>query len=170
VDTRKNIVAQSGEQDESPRHILSEVGWNVRQVSDELHGAASIIPQLLVPGTQQLRTSMLAAWADQLMGLLAVRIVSPRVPTVRARSEEGLNSANTINGGLLAVAAEEAVLSLCPGAALCSLALRYLRPVRIGPAVATARLRNGLALVELADAGDGNRLAVTATARTFGTG
>ena len=81
------------------------------------------------------------------------------------RSEDGLNSLNTVNGGLLALVAEEAVLSLVPGATLCSLGLRYLRPVRTGPAVATARVDSGLGQVELRDAGAGDRLAMMATAR-----
>ena len=49
-----------------------------------------------------------------------------------------------------------------------SLASRYRRPVRIGPAVATADVRAGLGRVEVRDAGGGDRLAVVATTRTFG--
>ena len=86
---------------------------------------------------------------------------------VLPRSEDGLNSSNTVNGGLIALAIEEALLSLAPGTTLCSLALRYMQPVRVGPAVATATLTAGLGQAELRDAGNGNRLSVTATARTF---
>jgi acyl-coenzyme A thioesterase PaaI-like protein len=245
------------------RHILAEVGWNVRQVGDEVHGEAVIVPELHVPGRAQLRTSMLAAWADHAMGLLAARVTAPRVPVtleldvqlyrpapgggairararlvkagrsvlaatveftqdddviaegggsfmlagdpnarlpaalslgeparpalltapiaqragcvrrspgvvVLARTEDGINSTRTIHGGLLALAAEEALLSLDPAVTLCSLGLRYLRPLRHGPAVALARLRNGLGVVELSDEGDENRLAAMAMARTFG--
>jgi acyl-coenzyme A thioesterase PaaI-like protein len=244
-------------------HVLAEVGWNVHQVGDDVHGAAVIVPALHVPGRAMLRTSMLAAWADHAMGLLAARVTTPLVPVtleldvqlygpapgageIRARArllkagrsvlaasiefahgddviaegagsfmlardpsarlpavlsldepelqarltapiaqragcvrrspgvvllprmEDGINSTNTIHGGLLALAAEEALLSLDPATTLCSLGLRYLRPLRHGPAVARARMRNGLGLVELSDEGDGNRLAVMATARTFG--
>lgn len=84
------------------------------------------------------------------------------------RSEDGLNSSKTVNGGLIALVTEEAALSLSPGGSLCSLALRYLQPVRIGPAVATATVRNGLGRVELRDAGNDDRLTVLATTRTFG--
>ena len=87
---------------------------------------------------------------------------------VLPRSEDGLNASNTVNGGLIALAVEEALLSLAPGQTLCSLALRYMQPVRVGPAVATATLAAGLGQAELRDAGNGNRLSVTATARTFG--
>ena len=44
--------------------------------------------------------------------------------------------------------------------------MRYLRPVRIGPAVASAQVRAGLGRVEVRDAGSDDRLAVAAT-RTF---
>jgi len=87
---------------------------------------------------------------------------------VLPRSEDGLNSSNSVNGGLIALAAEEAVLSLVPGDTLCSLGLRYLQAVRAGPVVATARVLDGLGQVELRDAGHHDRLSVMATARTFG--
>jgi acyl-coenzyme A thioesterase PaaI-like protein len=87
---------------------------------------------------------------------------------VLPRSEDGLNASNTVNGGLIALAVEEALLSLAPGQTLCSLALRYMQPVRVGPAVATATMTAGLGQAELRDAGNGNRLAVAATARVFG--
>lgn len=248
---------------EPPRHIFTEVGWNVRVAGEELLGEAVVIAPLLVPGAPQLRVSMLATWADHLMGLVAARIVAPRVPTtleldvqllrpapgvgvVRGRGrllksgrtvvfaavdffdadeqrfavaggsfmlagdpdvrlpaqlsldrpeyparlqipiaqragccvqvpgvtrlprrEDGLNASNTINGGLLALAAEDALLSLSAGTTLCALALRYLRPVRVGPAVAAARLHDGLGMVEISDEGSDNRTAVVGTARTF---
>ncbi|HKE77425.1 MAG TPA: PaaI family thioesterase [Acidimicrobiales bacterium] len=81
------------------------------------------------------------------------------------RSADGLNAAGTVNGGLIALAVEEAALSLAPGATLTSLALRYLRPVRVGPAVATAEVRAGLGRVEVRDAGSGDRPVATATTR-----
>ncbi len=249
---------------ETRRHILAELGFTTRRVGDEIQGTASISPQMHVPGTMHLRTSILAAWADTLAGLLAVHAMAPRVPvtleldvhlyrpapasgTVRGvgktvktgrsvfvagveftseagepiaiaagsfmsapdpaaklpstlsvdapppverlcmplaerarcerrnpgvavlpRSEDGLNSSNSVNGGLIALAAEEAALSLAPGGTLCSLGLRYLQAVCVGPVVATARVLNGLGQVELRDSGHANRLSVTATARTFG--
>lgn len=87
---------------------------------------------------------------------------------VLARSEDGLNAAGTVNGGLIALVVEEAALSLTPGATLSSMALRYLRAVRSGPAVATAEVRAGLARVEVRDAGGDDRAAVTATTRAVG--
>ncbi len=87
---------------------------------------------------------------------------------VLTRSDESLNASNTLNGGLIALAAEEAALSLAPGATLASLDLRYLQSVRVGPAVAQADVRDGLGRVEVHDAGNENRLCVVATCRTFG--
>jgi acyl-coenzyme A thioesterase PaaI-like protein len=86
---------------------------------------------------------------------------------VLARSEDGLNSANTVNGGLIALAIEEAALSVEPGVTLASMALRYLRPVRVGPAVATATVHAGLGQVEVRDAGSDDRLAVHAVTQTW---
>jgi acyl-coenzyme A thioesterase PaaI-like protein len=256
-------VSVDGHQ-ETGRHILTELGFTTRRVGGEMHGTASITPEMHVLGTGHLRTSILATWTDNLAGLLAVDALAPRVPvtleldvhlyrpapasgvvrgvgrTVKAgrsvfvasveftaergepiaigagsfmaapdpgarlrgrlsvdapppdgrlampfaeragcerldpgvavlpRSEDGLNSSNTVNGGLIALAAEEAVLSLAPGDTLCSLGLRYLQAVRAGPVVATARVHDGLGQVELRDSGQGDRLSVTATARIFG--
>jgi acyl-coenzyme A thioesterase PaaI-like protein len=85
-----------------------------------------------------------------------------------AYSDDVLNASNTINGGLIALTAEEAVLSLSPpGSTLASLDLRYLQPARVGPAVASAEVRHGLGRIEVRDEGNENRLCVAATARTF---
>jgi acyl-coenzyme A thioesterase PaaI-like protein len=89
---------------------------------------------------------------------------SPGV-AVLPRSEDGLNAAGSVNGGLIALAVEEAALSLTPGTTLVSMALRYLRAVRSGPAVATAEVRSGLGRVEVRDAGGDDRPAVTAVTR-----
>jgi len=248
---------------ESSQHVLSELGFAVSQAGTDVVGEASIIPEMHVPGSHRLRTSILASWADHLSGLLAITVTTPLVPvtveldvhlfapapesgTVRCtakalkagrsvfmasvaftsgdgcpiavgggsfmvapdpslrlpttlsldgpppvqslreplaqragcerreagvavlpRSDDGLNSSNTVNGGLIALAVEEAALSLAPGATVSSLSLRYLRPVRIGPAVATAEVRSGLGQIAVRDAGNANRLSVLATARFF---
>jgi acyl-coenzyme A thioesterase PaaI-like protein len=231
---------------------------------DELLGSASIIEEMHVPGTERLRTSILATWVDQLAGLLVVDAISPRVPVtleldvhlfgpapvsgvvhgvgrivklgrsvivagadftdhegepigfgtgsfmaapderlvftsatsvdraipegsrlegpfaelagcvrqdpgvaVLARSDQVINASETVNGGLIALSVEEAALSLSPGATLASLGLRYLQPLRFGPAVARAEVRDGLGRIEVRDAGNDNRLCVMATSRTF---
>jgi acyl-coenzyme A thioesterase PaaI-like protein len=244
-------------------HILQELGFAVRPDGEELHGTASVTPYMQVPDVPCLRASILASWADMLLGMLSMRafarvsvtleldvqlyrpapgsgtvtavgrpvkagrsvfvgevefadargetfgfsaasfmaapdttLRTPRLTSLEVppqeevrlrlplaeradckrqapgtavlhKCEDGLNAAKTVHGGLIALAAEEAALSLAPGTSLSSLALRYLQPVRVGPAVATARERDGLGRVELRDSGQGNRLAVTATTRTF---
>jgi acyl-coenzyme A thioesterase PaaI-like protein len=82
------------------------------------------------------------------------------------KSPDGLNAAGTINGALLGLVAEEAVLA-AGGSSLSSLAIRYLRPVRVGPAVATATVHGEVATVEVRDAGAGDKLALVCTARVF---
>jgi acyl-coenzyme A thioesterase PaaI-like protein len=212
---------------EAIRHIVAELGFVVAPRADEIVGSAPVVPQVLVPGSTSLRTSILAAWADIAAGHLAVAVLSPRVPvtleldvhlyeerpaprTVHAvarslktgrtvgafsvdftdedgeplafaaasfmaahdpqltispevvrrksarvqtgplrlpfaeragcerrepgvavlrRSEEALNASNTVNGGLIALAVEEAVLSATPGTTLASLAMRTNRHV-----------------------------------------
>lgn len=250
------------------RHILTELRFSVQRELAEtgrLTGEADLTAFMHVPGTSQLRTSILVIWADTLGGILSLPVLRPRVPvtleldvhlyrpapgagrlsavcrTVKAgravhvvesefmdetgtvfafstgsfmaspdvsltapsagtamrllptapalsvplgeragvsrvaagvaelpMTEEGINSSNTLNGGLIAMACEEAVLSRVPaGTTLQSLAVRYLSPVRTGPAVATAEGSNGLYRVELRDDGAAGRLATLATARTF---
>lgn len=247
------------------KHVLQDLGWSVSPAGDELHGEATVVPEMHVPGTDHLRASILASWADVLAGHLAVFTRGPRVPVtleldvhlyrpppgsgiVRgecravksgrsvfvagvefvtgegdpigfaaasfmsapderltisipaadpeapaaapgrltvpfaeragcervapgvatlSHAEDVLNASNTINGGLIALAVEEAVLSLTPGTSLASLAMRYLQPARVGPVVAEAQVHDGLARVEVRDAGNDNRLCVIATCRLF---
>lgn len=256
------MAATAGTNDPSG-HVLLELGLGSERVGDELHGSAPIVAEMHVPGTDVLRTSVLATWVDTIAGLLVASVIAPRVPvtleldvhlamvprqlewvhlrgrlakvgrtvvvptvdlldgdrqpigfgaasfmvapdpslrmpegtgldgrppgTARLRMplaervgiehrgpgvvalpriDEGLNASNTVNGGLLALAVEEAALSLTPGATLSSLALRYLQPVRVGPAVATAEVQGGLGRVEVRDAGAEERCAVLATTHT----
>lgn len=248
-------------------HIMLDLGLAVSRSDADVRGVATVVPEMWVPGTTSLRTSILAAWIDQVCGISAIRVLAPRVPvtleldvhvydrlpvdgTVHAvarvlkagrsvvvcgvdvtdgdgspvaignasfmaapdpgvtlpegitddmaahttgrlrvpfaeraacerrapgvavlrRSEDGLNAAGTVNGGLIALLVEEAALSLAPGQVLTSMALRYLRAVRTGPAVATATERAGLARVEVRDEGGDDRPVVTATTRATRSG
>jgi acyl-coenzyme A thioesterase PaaI-like protein len=235
-----------------------DLSWN----GDELCGVAAVGPDVFVPGTTSVRTSVLAFWVDVTGGYLAVEAMDPLVPVtlhlevhvhrpvsdysvlrsigrviasgrtvtscavefrtdddepvaigtasfmapdpdrrlpdhlrlgrqtigglptaafadgagcertapgtaVLARSESGRNAVGSVSGALLALAVEEAALSLVPGTTLSTLSLRYVRPVRIGPAVATATMSGSIGHVEVRDAGQDDRLAVTAVTRAF---
>ncbi|HET6948911.1 MAG TPA: hotdog domain-containing protein [Acidimicrobiales bacterium] len=260
-------AAVTGGADERVRgQVLRELGFAVERAGVErLRGTAAVVPEVCVPGTALLRTSVLATWADTLTGLLAVDVVGPRVPVtlqldvdlyappagverivatasrlkvgkavfvatvdfadqrerplgrgtglfmvspdpavrmpggvnpvdalaepggplrvplaervgcvrrsgseaVLPRRVEGLNASGTVNGGLLALVVEEAALAALPGSTLASMALRFLRPVRVGPAVATAAVHGPLAEVTVRDEGRDGAVAVAATARPF---
>jgi len=80
---------------------------------------------------------------------------------------DGLNASGILDGGLLALVVEEAALSAASDSTLSSLSMRYVQPVRVGPAVAEADVRDGLGNVVVRDAGRDNRLAVIATTRAF---
>lgn len=251
------------------RHAVSDLGLSLSLVGDEVHGKATIRPELHVPGTQALRTSILAAWVDVLTGIQCIDSFEGRVPVtldlsvnlireavglgqisavtrtlkvgrsvaiaeveftgddsdqvlalgtatfmaapdtslrvasraelvagmagpypplelpfaervgcVRGalgtaclpRSDDGMNASRTINGGLIALVAEEAVLNGAPaGTTLSSMAFRYLRPARVGPVVGHATTYGDTARTEVRDAGADNRIAVLATSRAFPT-
>ena len=247
------------------RHIMRDLGFGVVGAGDEMHGSAHVVPEMWVPGTNALRTSILAAWADVAAGYIAIGLFDPgvpvtldldvhlhrpavgcdevrlvarvqkagrsvsvlsiaiaddtgdpigfahatfmaapnpslRMPTVVrdeglllphpsrlevpfaeragcdrlapgvasiAMRRDGLNASGTLNGGLLALVVEEAALSAEPDTTLSSLSMRYAQPVRVGPAVAEAEVRDGLGNVVVRDAGRDDRLAVIATTRSF---
>jgi acyl-coenzyme A thioesterase PaaI-like protein len=78
---------------------------------------------------------------------------------------DGQNATGAIQGGLVSIAAEEAILSAVePGTTLASLTMRYFRPFMIGPARATADITGAVATVELVDQGTG-KVGAIATAR-----
>jgi acyl-coenzyme A thioesterase PaaI-like protein len=99
---------------------------------------------------------------------LGVRVGCERLEGGVARmpkSARTTNALNTINGGLHSLLVEESMLSLDPQAHVISMTLRYLRPARVGPAIATATLAEGLGRVTVVDAGAGGREVVLATVR-----
>ena len=78
---------------------------------------------------------------------------------------DGLNASGAIQGGLVAVAVEEAARSTAgPDARVEMFNLRYLRPFTVGPARATATRQGAVVVVELEDAGAG-KLGAVATVR-----
>jgi acyl-coenzyme A thioesterase PaaI-like protein len=81
------------------------------------------------------------------------------------RRPGALNAVGAIQGGLVAVSAEEAAMSLVerPGV-LSAFSLRYLRGVATGPARAVAKEHGGFSVVHVTDAGSG-KLCILATTR-----
>ncbi|EFC86405.1 hotdog domain-containing protein [Parafrankia sp. EUN1f] len=253
--------AATGTDAQPRRHIVAELGMQTSGEGTTRRGQAEVRPEVCLPGTSLLRTSVLATWADVLAGAVAAQARFPRIsvtlelevqvrrtPRVGDRVEavatavkigqtvtvcetrffdgrtgelaalsyasfvvspnpahvfpagfpklssastvltepladrvgrtvtkpgeiemprrlDGLNSSGAIQGGLVAFAAEEAVLSLLDKPAeLLSLNVRYLRPIATGPARATAHLHGGFADVEITDAGTG-KLTTLVTAR-----
>jgi acyl-coenzyme A thioesterase PaaI-like protein len=263
---RGATVPGTQEKVKRPEGIFKEFGLVLEADGDDLVGRADVVPAMLVPGTDVLRLSVLAVWADTIIGLLAIQAIAPRVPAtleldvhvfapirncktvcMRAqltrsgksvlvfnvdftdatgqplgfctsmfmaipdptisippgnwalkrfsqssgellrplaervhceRLEPGVaslpwaqdtqNTARAINGGILAIAIEEAALSLASEQqTLSSLIVRYLRSVRTGPAIARASISEDLGRVEVIDASN-NALSVAATVRLFG--
>ncbi len=62
------------------QHILSELGFSVMPAASGLAGSMTVIPEMCVPDTPHLRTSILAASADHIAGLLAATVTAPMVP------------------------------------------------------------------------------------------
>ncbi len=251
-----------------PKGAIGELGLRIEREGEELVGRADIVDGMLLPGTDTLRLSVVAAWADTLLGLIAMPSVAPKVPTtveldvhVSApirncetvllrgrcaklgrtisfftldisdeqgrplghghsqfmatpnpkyslpsgdwalegfaqqqgtltepvarrvqceRREQGVaslpwapdiqNATKAINGGILALAIEEAILSAAePGQSLSSMLINYLRSVRTGPALARAQVMDCLGRVEVYDEANGS-LAALATAQLFSVG
>ena len=61
------------------RHIM-QTSVSGHPVVDEIHGSGHVVPEMWVPGTSALRTSILAAWADVAAGHLAIGLFDPGVP------------------------------------------------------------------------------------------
>ena len=76
-----------------------------------------------------------------------------------------LNWVETVQGGAVALLAEEAALSLHEGRVPTELEVRYLGTVRVGPMRATARQVGPFTRVEVVDAGRDDRLAAIALTR-----
>lgn len=250
---------------EKSHSVISELGMIIRPEGDELVSQATIFEGMKIPGTDILRLSVIAAWADTVLGVQAMKYILPSVPAtveldvhlirpilgkdsvvmrVRVakigrtisefvvdfsdasgaalghghglfmatpnpkfslppgdwvfkgfaapstglamplaqrigceRNAPGMatlpwardiqNATKAINGGLLTVPIEEAVLSAAaPGQSLSSLTITYQRSIRTGPAMAKAHVSECLGHVEVTDASN-NELAAFASVRLF---
>lgn len=95
---------------------------------------------------------------------VGVAVVRPGVAEV-ARRPDTINLTDTLQGGIIGLAAEEAACSLRPGATPVELDVRFLSTVRVGPARATAVDHGGFVRVEVVDAGRDDRLVAVTTVR-----
>lgn len=242
-------------------HFVAELGLRTVADGPAIQGHTEVVPELCVPETSILRTSVLAIWADILTGYVAGQALNPRIPVTldlevqlhrsarlgdriradaialkagrtvvvcetRFRNETsgelvalahvsfvaspdpqhvfpngfpslarldgrlstpladriglrtvapgtaelprrpgGLNAVGAIQGGLVAVVAEQSAMSLVARpSVIAAFNLRYLRGVAIGPARAVAEEHGDFAVVHVTDAGSG-KLCVVATAR-----
>lgn len=241
--------------------FVNELALHSASDGDAILGRGEVLPEMCVPGTDVLRTSILATWADVVAGWIAGRAIDPRIPLTldlevqlegQARAgtivaaeasavkvgrtvvvletrfrdaesgapvglalvsfiaspdpahvfpegfppptnmegrlttpfaervgcsvvepgtvevphrRDGLNASGAIQGGIVALAAEEAASSLVPEpVVLHAFNVRYLRPFTVGPARAVADGTIDFAVVRLTDIGTG-RLGAIATAR-----
>jgi len=92
----------------------------------------------------------------------------PGVAILPTTSDETSNSSKTLNGGLIALLVEEAALSTEAGSTLSTMTIHYVRPVRVGPALAVATRQGAVSEVVVTDEGRDGALAVKATTRSFG--
>lgn len=99
-----------------------------------------------------------------LADLLAPRVVAPGVVEAE-RQQRILNWADTVQGGAVALLAEEAVLSLDDPAVPNELQVRYLRAVRVGPMRAVAARFGAWIRVVVTDVGKDDRLVALAVTR-----
>jgi acyl-coenzyme A thioesterase PaaI-like protein len=99
-----------------------------------------------------------------LADLLGARIVAPGIVEAE-RQARILNWADTVQGGAVALLAEEAALSLAGAAVPNELQVRYLRAVRVGPMRATAERFGAWTRTVVTDAGAGDRVVALAVTR-----
>jgi len=120
---------------------------------------AHVIPDGEQLGSRSRRPSLTMPWADR-AGII-------RTGPTRAdveRTLEIVNPTSAIQGGVVALLAEESILAGRPGEVLSSLALRYLSGLRGRSATAQAEVNGDLALATLIDHPSG-RVATLVTAR-----
>ncbi|MGC7101540.1 hypothetical protein ACPZ19_43275 [Amycolatopsis lurida] len=159
-----------GNHTEPEAHILFELGLDHQPRG---HGHVAAVGRILKIGRAILVVGVdFTADGDPLAMATASFMPAPDATLTLSAVDASLHrhrpDAET-HGGLIALAVEEAALSLEPGTTLLSLAMRYLRPARVGPLVATATRRGALARVDVRDSGNDHRLAVAATTRRAGT-
>ncbi len=95
--------------------------------------------------------------AEPLARRVGASELAPGVVEVPRRPDV-LNLAGAIQGGIVAIAAEQAAMSLAERPVVAeTFTVRYLRPIVVGAAHATARANGAVTVVDLTDAGSGKR-------------
>jgi acyl-coenzyme A thioesterase PaaI-like protein len=61
-------------------HIIAELGLHTAFEGGAVAGRAEVVPEACIPGTDVLRTSVLATWSDVVTGFAAGHAVQPRIP------------------------------------------------------------------------------------------
>lgn len=61
-------------------HIMLDLGFAVAFAGPEVHVSAKVVPEMNVPDTDVLRTSIVATWADVASGYVAMELFDPGVP------------------------------------------------------------------------------------------
>jgi acyl-coenzyme A thioesterase PaaI-like protein len=125
---------------------------------------ASPDPSHLFPGGFPDISGITGRLSIPLAERIGATVISPGVAEV-PRRPDGLNATGAIQGGLIAMAAEEAAMSLAAHPTVPdSLNVRYLRPFSIGPCRAEATGDERSSVVRLVDAGTG-KIGAIATVR-----
>jgi len=65
---------------EKSRGVISELGMIIRPDGDDLISHVTIFEGMKIPGTDILRLSVIAAWADTVLGVQAMKNILPSVP------------------------------------------------------------------------------------------
>jgi len=66
------------------RSMISELGLIIRPDGDDLVSEATIFDGMKIPGTEILRLSVVATWADTVLGIQAMKSIVPSVPATVA--------------------------------------------------------------------------------------
>ncbi len=73
------MVTENPHRPSGPGTILLELDLEMRFEGDRLLARAGVTPEIHGPGTKRVRTSVLAAWLDIVLGTAAVEATWPRV-------------------------------------------------------------------------------------------
>jgi acyl-coenzyme A thioesterase PaaI-like protein len=76
------------------RSIITELGLDVVRAGEVVSARAQVLPETCTPSSPVLRTSVLATWADVIMGTAAGWAIGPRIPLTGDLEVQVLGSAH----------------------------------------------------------------------------